>query len=153
MKKALLIYSTLLILVAMTACKSGTNKVFIVTNEITWDSIAHKLNDKVPLSNNDCLFILTDTTFGLGDYPTEGIGYNLFNLLKENPQANELFLIATKGFSKEECDKNLQNLMNLMAIDIAFEYEQYEDFLNDFPLFSKCDGIEELFYTIKANGI
>ena len=58
-----------------------------------------------------------------------------------------------ENISKEECDKNLQNLMNLMAIDIAFEYEQYEDFLYDFPLFSKCDGIEELFYTIKANGI
>ena len=45
-------------------------------------------------------------------------------------------------------------LMNLMSIDIVLaEYENYEEFLGDFPMFKGCKGAEELFNAINANEI
>lgn len=151
MKKAILTLAVLCGIGLMFACKSGTTSDTVTTYEITWTTIEDKLADGIPLDENDCLFILTDTT--LDDGHSEGIGNYLFNLLCGHPKSNKLFTNARKGFTKEESDKKLLGLMDLMSIDIVLaEYENYEEFLDDFPMFKGCKGAEELFNAINANG-
>lgn len=152
MKKAILTLAVLCGIGLMFACKSGTASDTVTTDEITWTTIEDKLADGIPLDENDCLFILTDTT--LDDGHSEGIGNYLFNFLCGYPKSNRLFIDARKDFTKDEGDKKMLGLMNLMSIDIVLaEYENYEEFLDDFPMFKGCKGAEELFNAINANGI
>lgn len=152
MKKAILTLAVLCGIGLMTACKSGTASDSATTDEITWTTIEDKLANEIPLDENDCLFILTDTT--LDDGHSEGIGNYLFNFLCGYPKSNRLFIDARKDFTKEEGDKKMLGLMNLMSIDIVLaEYENYEEFLGDFPMFKGGKGAEELFNAINANGI
>ena len=134
----------------MSACKSGTASDSATTDEITWTTIKDKLADGIPLDENDCLFILTDAT--LDDGHSEGIGNYLFNFLCGYPKSNKLFTKAQKNFSSEEGDQKLIHLMDLMSIDIALaEYENYEEFLGDFPMYRACKGAEENFKSILDN--
>ena len=152
MKKIFLFGAMVCALGMMSACKSGTASDSATTDEITWTTIEDKLADGIPLDENDCLFILTDTT--LDDGHSEGIGNYLFNFLCGHPKSNRLFIDARKDFTKDEGDKKMLGLMNLMSIDIVLaEYENYEEFLGDFPMFKGCKGAEELFNAINANGI
>lgn len=152
MKKIFLFGAMVCALGMMSACKSGTASDSATTDEITWTTIEDELADGIPLDENDCLFILTDTT--LDDGHSEGIGNHLFNFLCGYPKSNRLFIDARKDFTKEESDKKLLGLMDLMSIDIVLaEYENYEEFLGDFPMFKGCKGAEELFNAINANGI
>ena len=152
MKKAILTLAVLCGIGLMFACKSGTTSDTVTTDEITWTTIEDELANKIPLDENDCLFILADTT--LDDGHSEGIGNYLFNFLCGYPKSNRLFIDARKDFTKEESDKKLLGLMDLMSIDIVLaEYENYEEFLDDFPMFKGCKGAEELFNAINANGI
>ena len=150
MKKLFLLGAIVCVLGMMTACKSGTASDIATTDEITWTTIENKLGDGIPLDENDCLFILTDTT--LDDGHSEGIGNYLFNFLCGYPKSNKLFTKAQKNFSSEDGDQKLINLMNLMSIDIALaEYENYEEFLGDFPMYRACKGAEENFKSILDN--
>ena len=152
MKKLILLGAMVCALGMMTACKSGTASDTVTSAEITWTTIEDKLANEIPLDENDCLFILADTT--LDDGHSEGIGNYLFNFLCGYPKSNRLFIDARKDFTKDEGDKKMLGLMNLMSIDIALaEYENYEEFLGDFPMFKGCKGAEELFNAINANGI
>ena len=152
MKKIFLFGAMVCALGIMAACKSGTASDTATTDEITWTTIEDKLANEIPLDENDCLFILTDTT--LDDGHSEGIGNYLFNILCGHPKSNKLFTNARKDFTKEEGDKKMLGLMNLMSIDIVLaEYKNYEEFLDDFPMFKGCKGAEELFNAINANGI
>ena len=152
MKKIFLFGAMVCALGMMASCKSGTTSDTATTDEITWTTIEDKLANEIPLDENDCLFILADTT--LDDGHSEGIGNHLFNFLCGYPKSNKLFINARKGFTKEEGDKKLLGLMDLMSIDIVLaEYENYEEFLGDFPIFEGCKGAEELFNAINANGI
>ena len=152
MKKVILALAMLLGIGLMAACTSGTASDTATTDEITWTTIEDKLANEIPLDENDCLFILTDTT--LDDGHSEGIGNHLFNFLCGYPKSNRLFIDARKDFTKEESDKKLLGLMDLMSIDIVLaEYGNYEEFLGDFPMFKGCKGAEELFNAINANGI
>jgi hypothetical protein len=152
MKKLFLLSAIVCVLGMMSACKSGTASDSATTDEITWTTIENKLANKIPLDENDCLFILTDTT--LDDGHSEGIGNYLFNFLCGYPKSNRLFIDARKDFTKEEGDKKLLGLMDLMSIDIVLaEYGNYEEFLGDFPMFKGCKGAEKLFDAINANGI
>ena len=150
MKKIFLFGAMVCALGIMAACKSGTASDTVTTDEITWTTIEDKLANEIPLDENDCLFILTDTT--LDDGHSEGIGNYLFNFLCGHPKSNKLFTKAQKNFSSEEGDQKLINLMNLMSIDIALaEYENYEEFLGDFPMYRACKGAEENFKSILDN--
>ena len=150
MKKLFLFGAIVCVLGMMTACKSGTASDIATTAEITWTTIEDKLANEIPLDENDCLFILTDTT--LDDGHSEGIGNYLFNFLCGYPKSNKLFTNAQKNFSNEEGDQKLIHLMNLMSIDIALaEYENYEEFLGDFPMYRACKGAEENFKSILDN--
>ena len=150
MKKAIITLAVLWSIGLMTACKSGTASDTVTTDEITWTTIEDKLADGIPLDENDCLFILTDTT--LDDGHSEGIGNYLFNFLCGYPKSNKLFIDARKDFTKEEGDKKMLGLMNLMSIDIVLaEYGNYEEFLGDFPMFKGCKGAEEKFKSIIDN--
>lgn len=152
MKKIFLFCAMVCALGMMSACKSGAASDTVTTDEITWTTIEDKLANEIPLDENDCLFILTDTT--LDDGHSEGIGNYLFNILCGHPKSNKLFTNARKDFTKEESDKKLLGLMDLMSIDIVLaEYKNYEEFLGDFPMFKGCKGAEELFNAINANGI
>ena len=152
MKKAIITLAVLCGIGLLAACKSGTASDSATTDEITWTTIEDKLADGIPLDENDCLFILTDTT--LDDGHSEGIGNHLFNFLCGYPKSNRLFIDARKDFTKDEGDKKMLGFMNLMSIDIVLaEYENYEEFLGDFPMFKGCKGAEELFNAINANGI
>ena len=150
MKKIFLFGAMVCALGMMAACKSGTASDSATTDEITWTTIEDKLANEIPLDENDCLFILADTT--LDDGHSEGIGNYLFNLLCGHPKSNKLFTNARKDFTKEESDKKLLGLMDLMSIDIVLaEYENYEEFLDDFPMFKGCKGAEEKFKSIIDN--
>ena len=150
MKKAIITLAMLCVLGMMTACKSGTASNYATTDEITWATIEDKLANGIPLDENDCLFILTDTTLDEGY--SEGVSNYLFNYLCGYPKSNKLFTNAQKNFSSEECDQKLISLMDLMSIDIALaEYENYEEFLGDFPMFKGCKGAEENFKSIEDN--
>ena len=150
MKKAIITLAVLCGIGLLAACKSGTASDIATTAEITWTTIEDKLANEIPLDENDCLFILTDTT--LDDGHSEGIGNYLFNFLCGYPKSNKLFTNAQKNFSSEEGDQKLISLMDLMSIDIALaEYENYEEFLGDFPMFKGCKGAEEKFKSIKDN--
>ena len=150
MKKLFLLGAIVCVLGMMTACKSCTASDIATTAEITWTTIEDKLGDGIPLDENDCLFILTDTT--LDDGHSEGIGNYLFNFLCGYPKSNKLFTNAQKNFSSQEGDQKLISLMELMSIDIALaEYENYEEFLGDFPMFKGCKGAEEKFKSIEDN--
>lgn len=150
MKKAILTLAVLCGIGLMFACKNVTASDTFTTAEITWTTIEDKLANGIPLDENDCLFILTDTT--LDDDHSEGIGNYLFNFLCGYPKSNKLFINARKDFTKEEGDKKMLGLMNLMSIDIVLaEYENYEEFLGDFPMFKGCKGAEEKFKSIIDN--
>ena len=150
MKKLFLLGAIVCVLGMMTACKSGPASDIATTAEITWTTIEDKLANEIPLDENDCLFILTDTT--LDDGHSEGIGNYLFNFLCGYPKSNNLFTNAQKNFSSEEGDQKLINLMDLMSIDIVLaEYENYEEFLGDFPMYRDCKGAEENFKSILDN--
>lgn len=150
MKKVILALAMLLGIGLMAACTSGTASDTATTDEITWTTIEDKLANEIPLDENDCLFILTDTT--LDDGHSEGIGNYLFNILCGYPKSNRLFIDALKDFTKEVGDKKMLGLMNLMSIDIVLaEYENYEEFLGDFPMFKGCKGAEEKFKSIIDN--
>ena len=152
MKKILLVCAVLLILAATTACKSGTVNDTATTLEITWSTIEDKLANEAPLDEADCLFILTDTT--LDDGHSEGIGNYLFNLLCGYRKHNNLFVDTRKHFPSEVGDENMLRLMDLMSVDIAVaEYKNYEEFLDDFPMFRGCSRAEDEFKWIKENGI
>ena len=152
MNKFFLVCTILLTLATTTACKSGTANDTATTHEITWSTIEDKLSNEIPLDENDCMYILKDTTLDEGH--SEGIGNYLFDLLCGQPKSNKLFINARKGFTKEEGDKRMLSLMDLMSIDIVdAEYDCYEEFLEDFPMFRNCAGAEELFNGINANGI
>ena len=152
MKKLLFLFTVLCAVGMMAACKSGATTDTATAHEITWSCIEDKLANKIPLDEDDCLFILSDTTLDEGH--SEGIGNYLFNLLCGHPKSNKLFFNARKNFPKEEGDKKMLGLMDLMSIDIAIAaYESHEDFLDDFPMFKGCNGAEELFNEINANGI
>ena len=150
MKKAFLTLAVLCTLGMMTACMSGTANDSATTDEITWATIEDKLANGIPLDENDCLFILTDTTLDEGY--SEGVSNYLFNYLCGYPKSNKLFTNAQKNYSSEESDMKLISLMDLMSIDIALaEYENYEEFLGDFPMFKGCKGAEEKFKSIEDN--
>ena len=150
MKKIFLLGAMVCALGMMSACKSGTTSDIATTAEITWTTIEDKLANEIPLDENDCLFILTDTT--LDDGHSEGIGNYLFNFLCGYPKSNKLFTNAQKNFSSEEGDQKLIHLMDLMSIDIVLaEYENYEEFLGDFPMYRACKGAEENFKSILDN--
>ena len=150
MKKLFLLGAIVCVLGMMAACKSGTASDIATTAEITWTTIEDKLANEIPLDENDCLFILTDTT--LDDGHSEGIGNYLFNFLCGYPKSNKLFTNAQKNFSSQEGDQKLICLMDLMSIDIALaEYENYEEFLGDFPMYRACKGAEENFKSILDN--
>ena len=150
MKKLFLLGAIVCALGMMSACKSGTASDIATTAEITWTTIEDKLADGIPLDENDCLFILTDTT--LDDGHCEGIGNYLFNFLCGYPKSNKLFTNAQKNFSSQEGDQKPISLMDLMSIDIALaEYENYEEFLADFPMYRACKGAEENFKSILDN--
>ena len=150
MKKIFLLGAMVCALGMMSACKSGTASDIATTAEITWTTIEDKLANEIPLDENDCLFILTDTT--LDDGHSEGIGNYLFNFLCGYPKSNNLFTKAQKNFSSEEGDQKLIHLMDLMSIDIVLaEYENYEEFLGDFPMYRACKGAEENFKSILDN--
>ena len=150
MKKAFLTLAVLCGIGQMAACKNGAANESTTPNEITWTSIENKLANEIPLDENDCLFILTDTT--LDDGHSEGIGNYLFNFLCGYPKSNKLFTNAQKNFSSEEGDQKLIHLMDLMSIDIVLaEYENYEEFLGDFPMYRACKGAEENFKSILDN--
>lgn len=150
MKKIFLLGAMVCALGMMSACESGTTSDTATTAEITWTTIEDKLADGIPLDENDCLFILTDTT--LDDGHSESIGNHLFNFLCGYPKSNKLFTNAQKNFSSEDGDQKLISLMNLMSIDIALaEYENYEEFLADFPMYRACKGAEENFKSILDN--
>ena len=150
MKKIFLLGAMVCALGMMSACKSGTASDIATTAEITWTTIEDKLANEIPLDENDCLFILTDTT--LDDGHSEGIGNYLFNFLCGYPKSNKLFTNAQKNFSSEEGDQKLIHLMDLMSIDIVLaEYENYEEFLGDFPMYRACKGAEENFKSILDN--
>lgn len=150
MKKLFLLGAIVCVLGMMTACKSGTASDIATTAVITWTTIVDKLANEIPLDKNDCLFILTDTT--LDDGHSEGIGNYLFNFLCGYPKSNKLFTNAQKNFSSEEGDQKLIHLMDLMSIDIVLaEYENYEEFLGDFPMYRACKGAEENFKSILDN--
>ena len=150
MKKAIITLAVLCGIGLLAACKSGTASDIATTAEITWTTIEDKLANEIPLDENDCLFILTDTT--LDDGHSEGTGNYLFNFLCGYPKSNRLFIDARKDFTKEEGDKKLLGLMDLMSIDIALaEYENYEEFLGDFPMYRACKGAEENFKSILDN--
>ena len=150
MKKIFLFCAMVCALGMMSACKSGAASDTVTTDEITWTTIEDKLANEIPLDENDCLFILADTT--LDDGHSEGIGNYLFNFLCGYPKSNKLFTNAQKNFSSEEGDQKLISLMNLMSIDIALaEYENYEEFLADFPMYRACKGAEENFKSILDN--
>ena len=117
MKKIFLFGTMVCALGMMAACKSGTTSDIATTDKITWTTIEDKLANEIPLDENDCLFILTDTT--LDDGHSEGIGNYLFNFLCGHPKSNRLFIDARKDFTKEEGDKKMLGLMNLMSIDIV----------------------------------
>ena len=150
MKKAIITLAMLCALGMMTACMSGTANDSATTVEITWATIEDKLANGIPLDENDCLFILTDTTLDEGH--SEGVSNYLFNYLCGYPKSNKLFTNAQENFSSEEGDQKLMSLMDLMSIDIALaEYENYEEFLGDFPMFEGCKGAEEKFKSIEDN--
>ena len=83
MKKIFLFGAMVCALGMMAACTSGTASDSATTDEITWTTIEDKLANEIPLDENDCLFILTDTT--LDDGHSEGIGNYLFNFLCGHP--------------------------------------------------------------------
>ena len=150
MKKLFLLGAIVCVLGMMTACRSGTASDIATTAEITWTTIEDKLANEIPLDENECLFILTDTK--LDDGHSEGIGNYLFNFLCGYPKSNKLFTNAQKNFSSEEGDQKLIHLMDLMSIDIVLaEYENYEEFLGDFPMYRACKGAEENFKSILDN--
>ena len=150
MKKAFLTLAVLCVMGMMVGCKSGTESDIATTDEITWSAIENKLANEIPLDENDCLFILTDTTLDEGH--SEGVGNYLFNYLCGYPKSNKLFTNVQKNFSSQEGDQKLISLMELMSIDIALaEYENYEEFLGDFPMFKGCKGAEEQFNSIIDN--
>ena len=150
MKKAIITLAVLCGIGLLAACKSGTASDIATTAEITWTTIEDKLANEIPLDENDCLFILTDTT--LDDGHSESIGNHLFNFLCGYPKSNNLFTKAQKNFSSEEGDQKLIHLMDLMSIDIVLaEYENYEEFLGDFPMYRACKGAEENFKSILDN--
>ena len=150
MKKAFLTLAVLCVMGMMVRCKSGTESDIATTDEITWSAIENKLANEIPLDENDCLFILSDTTLDEGH--SEGVGNYLFNYLCGYPKSNKLFTNVQKNFSSQEGDQKLISLMELMSIDIALaEYENYEEFLGDFPMFKGCKGAEEQFNSIIDN--
>lgn len=150
MKKAFLTLAVLCVMGMMVRCKSGTESDIATTDEITWSAIENKLANEIPLDENDCLFILSDTTLDEGH--SEGVGNYLFNYLCGYPKSNKLFTNAQKNFSSEEGDQKLIHLMDLMSIDIVLaEYENYEEFLGDFPMYRACKGAEENFKSILDN--
>ena len=74
MKKLFLLGAIVCVLGMMTACKSGTASDIATTAEITWTTIEDKLANEIPLDENDCLFILTDTTLDDGHSEEEFLG-------------------------------------------------------------------------------
>lgn len=152
MKKIFLAFTALLAFAITTACKSGSANDTATTHETTWSTIEDKLANGAPLDEADCLFILTDTT--LDDGHSEGIGNYLFNHLCGYRKHNNLFIDTRKHFPSEVGDENMLRLMDLMSVDIAVaEYEDYEEFLDDFPMFRGCSGAEDEFNWIKENAI
>ena len=150
MKKAIILGTLICAIGMLTACKSGTTSDTATTDEITWTTIEDKLANEIPLDENDCLFILSDTT--LDDGHSEGVGNYLFNFLCGYPKSNKLFTNVRKNFSSQEGDQKLIRLMDLISIDIALaEYENYEEFLGDFPMYRACKGAEENFKSIIDN--
>lgn len=145
MKKSLLTGTILCILGIMAACNGGNasdnDTITADTTNLSWTSINDKLIDGTFLTEEECLFIITDTT--LDDGNSEGVGNSLFKFLRGNKQANEMFSTA---IYKGNINTAALRLMDLMSIDIFFKYNNYNDFIADFPVFSSFDACKYHFY-------
>ena len=115
------------------------------------DSFLNRIDGQKELSNRDIADICDFSLHNLDASLSETIGYELFHLLKNHPANNQGFKSYMDAHQSEKCDI-LCALIDLIYIDILENnYDSFESFVSDFPLFEDEECAAKTFAEVKEN--
>ncbi|MDR3326683.1 MAG: hypothetical protein LBT04_00870 [Prevotellaceae bacterium] len=135
--------------------KNTQNNTNIITKQeqLTIWGVLEKMKKqkKLTQADYDCICDFLFKVFDKGENVEgeEGIGYQLFEYLKGNALNNSAFLSYLNG--KETKEKVLKALIQIMDIDISYEYTSYNTFIKDFSMFGNSISAKSAFNECMSN--
>ena len=127
----------------------------VIKNQHYYDSVMdaflNRMDGKKELSNRDIADICDFSLHNYDESLSESVGYELFHLLRNNPTNNRGFKSYLNAHQSEKCDI-LSALIALVSIDILENnYDSFESFVSDFPLFEDEECAAKTFAEVKEN--
>ena len=162
MRTVLLIISALIVAFSCISCHYKMSEggavvphTEVIKNQHYYDSIMdsflNRMDGKKELSNRDIADICDFSLHNYDESLSESIGYELFHLLRNNPTNNRGFKSYLDAHQSEKCDI-LSALIALVSIDILENnYDSFESFVSDFPLFEDEECAAKTFAEVKEN--
>lgn len=115
-----------------------------------WE-VSEKMSKQEKLKEADydciCNFLLKEESVEGG----EGIGYRLFEYLKNKPLNNRAFVSYLSRKEDSQKEKFLTALIQIMCIDIGEENYSYDTFIKDFNMFSNSSSAKKAFNECMSN--
>ena len=164
MRTVLLIISALIVAFSCISCHYKMSEggavvphTEVIKNQHYYDSVMdaflNRMDGQKELLNRDiadiCDFSLHNHNYD--ESLSESVGYELFHLLRNNPTNNRGFKSYLNAHQSEKCDI-LSALIALVSIDILENnYDSFESFVSDFPLFEDEECAAKTFAEVKEN--
>ena len=159
MRTVLLIISALIVAFSCISCHYKMSEggavvphTEVIKNQHYYDSVMDAFLNRMDGQKNRDIADICD--FSLHNYDeslSESVGYELFHLLRNNPTNNRGFKSYLNAHQSEKCDI-LSALIALVSIDILENnYDSFESFVSDFPLFEDEECAAKTFAEVKEN--
>jgi len=98
--------------------------------------ILEKLDKGHDFSSQDYIYLLKLIKTNTDESLSEGLGYSLFNFLKDNKSRNSRMKIIIDSTESKQNESFLTNLIDLMSIDLCDDNNySSEDLIKHFPIF------------------
>ena len=134
--------------------QGGVVEINSVQSEMTSlsiEEITKKMSRQDRLNDEDFLIMEKYLMYAKDETFAEEVGYDMFNYLKKNEQHNEQFLNYLKKGGRSRGDSIVQRMLQIMWIEIGEEYEEFDKFAHDFPLFLKNGVAKDSFNKLLDN--
>lgn len=162
MRTVLLIISALIVAFSCISCHYKMSEggavvphTEVIKNQHYYDSVMdaflNRMDCQKELLNRDIADICDFSLHNLDECLSEAVGYELFHLLRNHPANNRGFKSYVNAHQSEKCDI-LSALIALISIDILENnYDSFESFVSEFPLFEDEECAAKTFTEIKEN--
>ena len=162
MRTVLLIISALIVAFSCISCHYKMSEggavvphTEVIKNQHYYDSVMdaflNRMDGQKELLNRDIADICDFSLHNLDECLSEAVGYELFHLLRNHPANNRGFKSYVNAHQSEKCDI-LSALIALVSIDILENnYDSFESFVSDFPLFEDEECAAKTFAEVKEN--